>query len=129
MVRRIVHVMLMGLLSFNLCGCLALVAGVAGGAGTAVWLSGKLTQEFHAPYDTTIHATHAALHALGLPVVSETQTDNLTQIKATYSDGREMWVDIHHIGDSSTKVEVRVGAPDSDKEAAGMVLRKIQSSF
>jgi hypothetical protein len=127
MVRKTMYLILTGMLMLNLCGCFALFAGVAGGAGTAVWLSGKLTQEFHAPYQATIDATTSALHALDLQMVKESQDENITQIKGTYSDGREMWVDIHRVTDSSTKVEVRIGGVNPDKEAASMVLKKIQS--
>lgn len=111
----------------NLSGCFLFVAGVAGGAGTAIWLSGKLTQEFHASYQATIDATKLAVQSLNLPVVKETHDERVTQIKGSYSDGREMWIDIHHITEMSTKVEVRVGGVSSDKEAASIILRKIQS--
>jgi hypothetical protein len=116
-----------GMMMLNLCGCFALFAGVAGGAGTAVWLSGKLTQECHASYHATINATKLALQSLNLPVVKETDEEEITQIKGSYSDGREMWIDIHRVTDYSTKVEVRVGGVSPDKEAAGMVLKRIQS--
>ena len=33
------------LLVLGLCGCVAVLAGAAGGAGTAAWLSGKLVQQ------------------------------------------------------------------------------------
>jgi len=118
---------LSGMLMLNLSGCFLFVAGVAGGAGTAIWLSGKLTQEFHASYQATIDATKLAVQSLNLPVVKETHDERVTQIKGSYSDGREMWIDIHHITEMSTKVEVRVGGVSSDKEAASIILRKIQS--
>ena len=70
-----------------------------------------------------------ALQSLNLQVVKETHDENVTQIKGSYSDGREMWIDIHRVSDDSTKVEVRVGGVNSDKEAASVVLRKIQSYF
>lgn len=127
MFRKTMYVILSGVLMLNVCGCLAIFAGVAGGAGTAVWLSGKLTQEFHASYHTTIDATKLALQSLNLAVVKETQSEEVTQIKGAYSDGSEMWIDIHRVAEHSTKVEVRVGGVASNKEAAGMVLRKIQS--
>jgi len=117
-----------GMLMLNLCGCFALVAGVAvGGAGTAVWLSGKLTQEFHTPYQATINASKLALQSLKLTVISEKSDANVTQIKGSFSDGKEMWVDIDRVDDNSTKVEVRVGGVKPDKEDASVVLKKIQS--
>jgi len=128
MFKKTMPLVLSGMLMLNLCGCLALVAGVAvGGAGTAVWLSGKLTQEFHSSYQATIDATKSALQSLNLPVVKETHDQNVTQIKGSYSDGKEMWIDIDRVSDNSTKVEVRVGGVKPDKEASSVVLKKIQS--
>ncbi len=127
MLRKTMLLIVSGMLMFNLCGCFALFVGAVGGAGTAVWLSGKLTQEFHAPYQATVDSAKSALQALDLTVVSEKQDENTTQIKGSYSDGREMWIDIHRVTDHSTKVEVRVGGVSPDKEAASLILRKIQS--
>lgn len=107
-------------------GCFAVVAGTAGGAGTAAWLSGKLTQEFHATYDRTITASKSALRSLKLDLVKETRDENVTQLKSKYSDGKEIWIDIRKVSDDSTKVEVRVGAISPDKEAADKILKKIQ---
>ncbi len=127
MLRKTMHLILSGMLMLNLCGCFALFAGVAGGAGTAVWLSGKLTQEFHASYHATTDATKSALQSLSLQVIKETQDERITQIKSIYSDGKEMWIDIHRVTDYSTRVDIRVGGVSPDKEAAGLVLKRIQS--
>jgi hypothetical protein len=126
MFKKTMLVILSGMLMLNLTGCFLFVAGVAGGAGTSVWLSGKLTQEFHATFQSTIDATKSALQSLNYPLVKETYDENIAQIKSTYSDGREIWIDIHHVTDYSTKVDVRVGGVNPDKEAAGLVLKKIQ---
>jgi hypothetical protein len=126
LLKKTVILIFSGILMLNLCGCFAIFAGVAGGAGTAVWLSGKLTQEFHASYQATINATEGALLSFHLKVIKETHDQNVTQIKSFYSDGSEMWIDIHQVTENSTKVEVRVGGVISNKEAASMVLKKIQ---
>jgi len=129
MSKKILHLALSMMLMMNLCGCFALFVGVAGGAGTAVWLSGKLSEEFHASYQATIDATKMALQQLNLQITKQTQDVNVAQFQGLYSDGRDMWIDIHRISDNSTKVEVRVGAPNSDKDAASQILKKIQSVF
>ncbi|GEM_PF-348157 len=115
-----------GLMLLNVCGCVAVVAGAAGGAGTGVWLSGKLTQEFNASYDRTIVASRKSLESLKLELVRETREDNVTQLKSKYTDGKEIWIDIRKVTENSTKVEVRVGAVSPDKEAADTILKKIQ---
>lgn len=126
MLKKTFHFIFVGMLMLNLSGCFLFIAGVAGGAGTAVWLSGKLTQEFHASYHATVDATKMALQSLNLQILKETQDEKVTQFKGAYSDGREMWIDIHRVSEYSTKVEVRVGGVSSDKEADGLILRKIQ---
>ena len=113
------------ILLLNLYGCVALLAGAAGGAGTAVWLSGKLTQTFEAPYEKTVRATKTALEFLKLNITKEVKEDQVTQYRGEYSDGKDFWVDVHRISDRATRVEVRVGALDSDKEAASQILNKI----
>ena len=127
MLKKFTLYIFSGMLMLNLYGCVALLAGVAGGAGTAVWLSGKLTQEFHAPYHRTIEATHSALQSLNVPILKETEDHNVTQIKGTYTDGKEMWIDITTISEESTKVEVRIGGVNPDKDADAMLIKKIQS--
>ena len=115
------------LLLLNIYGCVALLAGTAAGAGTAVWLSGKLTQEVHAPYERTVIAAKSALKSFRLEITKETKEDAVTQLISNYSDGRDIWIDIHKITDDSSKVEVRVGTVTPDKVAAGKILKKIQS--
>ncbi len=118
-----------GMLAFfliNSVGCVALLAGAAGGAGTAVWLSGKLTQEFHSPYEQTVAAAQRALDSLKLQIIKEVKESKVTQLKGDYSDGRDMWVDIHKVGENSSKVEVRVGGVTPDKQAASVILKRIQ---
>ena len=126
MLKKFVILVFSGMLLLNLSGCFLFIAGVAGGAGTAVWLSGKLTQEFHAPYQRTIEATRLALKSLDLNVVKEARAESVTQFKCDYTDGRETWIDVHRVSENSTKVEVRVGGVSSDKEAASRILKRIQ---
>jgi predicted lipoprotein len=127
--RRIAIFIFSGLLLMNIYGCFALFAGAAGGAGTSMWLSGKLSQEFQSPYEQTITASKRALESLKLEVTKETKEGDVTQLRSNYSDGKEIWIDIRKITANSTKVEVRVGAVNPDKEAADMILKKIQSNL
>ncbi|MBM3244950.1 MAG: DUF3568 family protein [Candidatus Omnitrophica bacterium] len=126
MLKNIAVVVLSGFLLLNMYGCFAVVAGTASGAGTAVWLSGKLTEEFHASYDRTISAAKSSLRSLKLDLVKETRKDEVTQIKSKYSDGKEIWIDIRKVTEESTKVEIRVGAVSPDKEAADRILKRIK---
>ena len=128
MFKRITIFVFWGLLLLNIYGCVALLAGAVGGTGTAAWLSGKLTQEFNAPYERTINAATKALRSLKLKVTKEAKEENIAQLKSKYSDGREIWIDIRKVTEDSTKVEVRVGAVP-DKEASSRILKRIQQSL
>ncbi len=126
MIKKLGVFVFSGLLLLNLYGCFALIAGTAAGAGTAVWLTDKSTQQFNAPYDFTIKAAENALKSLRLELTRETREARVTQLKSKYTDGKEIWIDIRKITENSTKVEVRVGMVNSDKEAASKILKRIQ---
>ena len=126
MLKKIAFFIFSGVLIINIYGCAALLAGAVGGAGTAVWLSGKLSQEFHSPYARTVDAAKEALRSLKLEITKETREEEISQLKSQYNDGKEIWIDMHKITENSTKVEVRVGAVNPDKEAADKILKEIQ---
>ncbi len=124
MIKKMLVLTFSALLLFNLCGCVALLAGAAGGAGTATWLSGKLTQEVNASFEKSLKATRAALKSLKMDIEKDTVKDNVAQVISKYNDGRTTWVDIHRISQSISKIDVRVGMK-GDKEAARKILDKI----
>jgi hypothetical protein len=114
-------------LSVNLYGCL-LVAGAAGGAGTAVWLSGKLVEEENAPLDRSYDASKRALGSFNYPIDKDTRKADVAQLVAKHTDGRMIWVDVHRISDVRSRISVRVGAK-GDQEAARALLDRIKSNL
>lgn len=128
MLKGITILVSAALLLVNICGCVALLAGAAGGAGTAAWLSGKLSQEVNASLDKVVKASKSALKSLKLDVTKEATKDNVAQFVGNYTDGRVFWVDIHRVSDSVSRVEVRVGAA-GDKAAARKILDKIKRNL
>lgn len=125
MAKKILVLIFSGLVLFNASGCIFVLAGAAGGAGTAVWLSGKLTHDVSASLEKTTQAVKDALKSLRLKVTKETFKEDVAQIIGDYTDGRTFWVDIHRVTDTSSKLEVRVGAVTSDKAAADKILKRI----
>jgi hypothetical protein len=125
MFKKLLILLFVVLLLVNMYGCIALLAGTAVGAGTAVWLSGKLSQEVNVPFERTINAAKSALKSLKLEVTKVTVEQNTAQIMSKYSDGKTVWIDIHRITEASSKIEVRVGAVSTDKEAADIILKRI----
>lgn len=106
-------------------GCVFLLAGAAGGAGTAVWLSGKMTQDVHVSMDKAAAAAKKVASAKEFSIVKETKKDDVIQLIGEYSDGRQVWIDIHRVTAGSSRIEVRVGAT-GDKGAAEKIMTKIQ---
>lgn len=125
--KKITLLLVMGLFLVNMCGCLAVLAGGAAGAGTAFWNSDKLTQQFDVAYGRGVNAAEKALKSLKLEITKQTKEEQVTQFRSKYTDGKEIWVDVHKITDNSTKVEVRVGVVKPDKEAASKILKRIES--
>lgn len=127
MFKKMPVVILFSLLLVNVYGCAALlVGGAAGGAGTAVWLSGKLSQQVNSQFDHTVEAAISGLKSLNLEIEKETKEGNMAQIKSRYTDGKTIWIDIRSVTDTSSKIEVRVGAVTGDKEAANKILSAVK---
>jgi hypothetical protein len=125
--KKIILLSVMGLFLVSMCGCLAILAGGAAGAGTAFWTSDKLTQQFDTTYDRAVNAAGKALKSLNLEIAKQTNEAEVTQFRSKYTDGKEIWIDVRKITDNSTKVEVRVGVVKPNKEAATKILKRIEN--
>lgn len=127
MLKKAAVFVFLGFLLLNICGCFVLLAGAAGGVGTASWLSGKLTQQFQASYERTVQATESAMRSLGLKIEKEVQKNDVATFRSHYTDGKDIWIDVKRITSASTKVEVRVGGMDPDKTFSDKILKAIES--
>ena len=125
MLRNFLYVVVGLALVVNLCGCALLLAGAAGGAGTAFWLSGKLSDEVSASYERTIDSAKRALKSLDMKVDKETKSDEVTQIRSEYTDGSEVWIDIRPLTQTTSKIEIRVGI-QGDKAASTKILERVK---
>ncbi|MDO8661689.1 MAG: DUF3568 family protein [Candidatus Omnitrophota bacterium] len=113
----------------NICGCAALiVGGVAGGAGTAVWLSGKLVQYVNHPLEQTTKAAKDYLQFRNLTIVSKetiASGHSVVQIRGREASGERIRIDIHKITENRSRIEVHVGTLISNKEAGDRILKGI----
>lgn len=125
--RKVITFLTAGVFLLNIYGCVALLVGGAVGAGTAVWLAQKLTQEFHSPYARTVDATEKALKSLKLKIIEINRKDDVAKFRSEDASGKAIWIDVIRIAPDSTKVEVRVGAVSPDKDFASKILKRIQS--
>ncbi len=128
MIKKIFYVLLSTVLLVQLYGCALLVAGAVGGAGTAFWLSGKLSDEINAPYEKTLTAARSALKSLDMKIDKESKSDEVTQLRSNYSDDREVWIDIRPLTPKTSKVEIRVGMK-GDQSASTKILEHIKKSL
>jgi hypothetical protein len=129
LLRNILIFCLAALILVNICGCVALFAGgVVGGAGTAVWLSGKLVQEVNVPLERATRAAEDALKSSGSLVLSKVYNGkDVVQIRGRDSEGEKIWVDVHVVTSLSSQIQVRVGSVFSDKAKASRILSAINS--
>ncbi|MFA5063300.1 MAG: DUF3568 family protein [Candidatus Omnitrophota bacterium] len=113
----------------NICGCVALIAGsVAGGAGTAVWLSGKLVQSVDFPLDQVAKAAKEYLESGKFALTSKETISSghaVVQIRSRYISGERVRIDIHKITETRSRIEIRVGTLMGNREAADKVLKGI----
>ena len=127
MVRRVLYLGMVLVFAVSFSGCL-LLAGAAGGAGTAVWLSNKLSDDLNVSRERAVEATKDVLKSMDMVVLKEVNTEEVTQIRSKYVDGSSVWIDIRPLTESSSKVEVRVGIM-GDEQASAEILEKIKNSF
>ena len=108
MFKKAVHSFVLAVCVLSLNGCIFLAAGAAG-AGTAVWLSEKVTQEVNVPRERVVGSAKNALKSMKMNVYKESKSTEVTQILAKNTDGKQVWVDIRPIDAKNTRVDVRVG--------------------
>lgn len=125
MLRKISVFIISVFLVASLSGCATVLIAGAGGAGTAIWLSGKLSETVNAPYDRSIKAVKKALKSMNMPINKDTEKSDVTQIMSTYADGSETWIDIRPVTSSTTKIEIRVGMR-GDKDASSKIFKVIK---
>jgi hypothetical protein len=120
MVRKIFLSLIMVSCALNLTGCIPLLAG----GGAAKWLTDKLVQNVNATYEQTIDAARSGLTALNLNITKENSSTKATQLRAQYTDGRKVSVDILSMGGDKARLEIRVGMVNGQEES-----RKILNSI
>ncbi|MDD2927483.1 MAG: DUF3568 family protein [Candidatus Omnitrophica bacterium] len=128
MFKKLAAFLFLIVLLVNICGCVALVAGgAAGGAGTAVWLSGKLTQYVNASLEQATQAAKDSLPSFGLKIVMKEAASGpaVAQIRSRDVGGEKVYIDIHKITGTRSRIEVRVGTIISNRPAADRILKSI----
>lgn len=126
MIKKMLNFLVVCFFLLNLSGCFMLLAGAAGGAGTAYWLSGKLSQQVDSTFEEALKASQEGLENLRLEVTKMTRESNHAQILSKYTDGKTIWVDVDRLASNSARIEIRVGGVSPDKAAAEKILTSIK---
>jgi RNase adaptor protein for sRNA GlmZ degradation len=121
---RVAELVLCVWLSAFCSGCLALAVGAAGGAAGAVYVKGKLQDEFNRPLPVVHDAAVAAMKDLELKL-SEDKVDKISaHMESAFSDGANVWIDMESVSDSRCRITIRVGVTGDEVRS-----RKIYDSI
>ena len=95
--------------SLTASGCAALLLGAGGGVAGTVYVMGKLEDEVEASVPKAQQAAIAGLKDLDLPILKK-KGDKLTaEIESKTADEKRVWVSIHSLTKSRSKIMIRVG--------------------
>jgi hypothetical protein len=109
-------------------GCVALFVGAAGGAAGTVYVMGKLTEELSYDVPTVHGATLNAMKKLEL-MLSEERADTLSaHMESEFADRAHVWIDLESVGESRTRITVRVGLT-GDELRSRKILDRIKESL
>ena len=105
---------LVAVLALGSSGCLALVAGTAGGVAAYAYVKGKVDESYTASFGDTWAATHAAMRDLGMPVLKEENTTTKGAIESKNAEGEKVHIQVEAksgnkpADGTTTRVDVRV---------------------
>lgn len=109
-------------------GCVALFVGAAGGAAGTVYVMGKLTEELSYDVPAVHGAALNAMKKLGL-TLSEDRADTLSaHMESEFADRAHIWIDLESVGESRTRVTIRVGLT-GDEVRSRKILDTIKQSL
>jgi hypothetical protein len=110
--------LIIGLILACLCsGCVALAVGAAGGVAGAVFVMGKLQEELNHPIAAAHEATLQGLRDLDLPVTEDKADKLAAHVESKLADGTHVWIDLDSVGDSRTKLTIRVGVAGDESRS------------
>jgi hypothetical protein len=98
-------------LAIQICGCTgaALLAGGAVGAGSVVYVKGRLQEQLNSPLAQVHEAVLAALQDLQLPVKEDKKDLLVAKIRSELANGDPVWISLSSLSEDSTEITIRVG--------------------
>lgn len=115
---------LVGSLCTSLCGCAAVIAGGAAGAGAVSYLKGEFSSSFDAPVDVSYQAAVRAMSALKFQVIETTNDAIQGHIIARDSQNRRVEITLKAEIERKSSITIRVGV-FGDELASKLIHEKI----
>lgn len=89
-------------------GCV-LLAGAAVGAGSAVYVRGKLKDTVNHPVRDVHEAARRSLMDMGLRIQDEQVDDLASWLRSEFADGKDVRIYVDSITDQASEITIRVG--------------------
>jgi hypothetical protein len=106
-------------------GCVGFMVGAAGCVAGAVYVTGKLTEEFGYELSAVYGAAVNAMKELELPL-SEDRADRLSaHLESEFADRTHVRINLESLADSRTRVSIRVGLV-GDEDRSRKILMTIK---
>ncbi len=122
--KKILGIVVLGLMLVSQSGCVALLVGAAAGAGGIAYIKGTLEKNFDRPVKRAHKATLAALKDLKLVIKEEELNQHSSKIKAEYPDETKVYIDITALTEKSSTIKIRVGI-FGDQDKSQMILNAV----
>ena len=111
----------------SLSGCIAVLAGAAGG-GTVAWVQGRLDAALDADFTRAERAANRAVEELQFIKIDE-KKDALTAILIVRTaEDKKVEIKIIRVGDTASDAQIRVGV-FGDKALSLTILEKLKSNL
>lgn len=106
-------------------GCLALLAGAAGGTAGTVYVMGWLEDDIQAPVPKVRRAAVAGLKGMSLPILVDKGDQLTAKIESEFSDQKRIWINIESKDDSISHISIRVGMI-GDEQRSRRILKALR---
>lgn len=117
MFKRLVTVVIAGLIILNLCGFVAIVGGVSEFQ--------KVRETVKASYGQALEITKMVLKEQNIKFEKATIDETKARVKGIYPNGETVTIMIYKFSDVESKVEVRVGTSEAGIDDARKIMENI----
>src|SRR5574341_485332 len=128
MPKNSLRIMLLGILLFLSCGCVALLVGGGVGAGTVAYLRGELKSTEEASIDKTWQAAQEAIKDLEFVVTSKEEDAASAKLIARNAGDKKIEIGLKKVSDHLTRVTIRVGV-FGDEPLSRLILERLKKSL